>query len=194
MNFIDMRETLRTSLAHEHRYIHSLGVCGTAVNLAKRFGASTYKAKIAGLLHDCARQFSIPELTAEAKKRGLKIAFVEKYQPILLHAYLGAALAKEKYGVTDPEILDAIKWHTVGTENMTLLAKIIYLADMIEPHREYKGIEEFRQFVKITELDDIMTVAFDRSISFVMQKGLMIHPQTILARNYLLAERLEHED
>ncbi|TCS77998.1 bis(5'-nucleosyl)-tetraphosphatase (symmetrical) YqeK [Pectinatus cerevisiiphilus] len=193
MNCIDMQEKLRHSLDNEHRYIHSLGVSETAVQLAKRLGASLPKAKIAGLLHDCAREFPVSALLDEARKRNIPIDFIDNYQPILLHAALGAALAKEKYSIDDPEILDAIRLHTTGKENMTLLDKIIYLADMIEPHRQYDGIDEFRKFAESADIDSVMIAAFDRSLSFVIKKGQMIHPQTILARNYLLAQRIDHE-
>ncbi|MDQ0202681.1 bis(5'-nucleosyl)-tetraphosphatase (symmetrical) YqeK [Pectinatus haikarae] len=188
-----MQEKLQQSLNNKHRFIHSLGVSETAVKLAEKFGASPQKAKTAGLLHDCAREFPVPSLIGEARKRNIPIEFIDNYQPILLHAALGAALSSEKYGIDDIEILDAIKLHTTGKEKMNLLDKIIYLADMIEPNRQYDGIDEFRRVAETGDIDTVMIAAFDRSISFVIKKGQMVHPQTILARNYLLAQHINHE-
>lgn len=192
MNFIDIREKLKKSL-NKHRYIHSLGVSGTAVNLAKKFGACVEKAKIAGLLHDCAREIPVANMLSEAQKRNLPIEMIDYYQPILLHTTLGVVLAHEKYGIDDSEILNAIHLHTTGDKQMSTLDKIIYLADIIEPHRDYEGIDEFRSFVKSVSLDKAMIAAFDRSIIFVIKKGQMVHHKTIIARNYLLRQYIDHE-
>ena len=122
----NIREQLKSNLS-EHRYQHTLGVEYTAAALAMRYGADIYKAELAGLLHDCAKEYSNDVLQDLCGKSDV---------PKTLHAVYGPVLAKEKYGINDAEILASIRWHTTGKANMTLLEKIIYVADFIEPSRK----------------------------------------------------------
>lgn len=191
MDYIDIVKTLKTTLK-ESRYIHSLSVSDTAVELAQRFNVDEQQAKLAGILHDCAREIPTSSLIEVAQKRQIKIGLIEEHQPILLHARLGAIMAQEKYGIDDNDILDAIRLHTTGSADMTDLAKIIYLADMIEPHRQYESVNRLRDLIKTSDLDTIMLNAFNDSLAFILQRGLMIHPQTILARNTLIAKNINH--
>ena len=191
MTIDEMREKLQQRLKKE-RFAHSIGVANTAVKLAKKFGVDEKKAYIAGLLHDCARQFENNELPAEATKRGIEIGEVEKTMPLLLHAYIGAKMIEEIYGVHDAEISQAIYRHTVGARDMTPLDKIIYFADMIEPNRNYPGVENLRELAaKSDNLDEIILTALNESIIFVAQKNSLIHPDTIDARNFLLLRKEE---
>ena len=189
MTIDEMRRELQRRL-NKNRFAHSIGVANTAVKLAKKFGADVDKAYTAGLLHDCAREFENDQLPAEAAKRGIEIGEVEKIMPLLLHAYIGAKMVQEIYGVTDSEIIQAIHRHTVGARDMTPLDKIIYFADMIEPNRDYPGVEELREFAeKSSALDEIILKALDESIIFIVQKGTLLHPDTIAARNFLLLQK-----
>ncbi len=191
MTIDEMRRELQRRL-NKNRFAHSIGVANTAVALAKKFGVDTDKAYIAGLLHDCAREFENEQLPAEAKKRGIEIGEVEKTMPLLLHAYIGAKMVAEIYGVEDSEIQQAIYRHTVGASDMTALDKIIYFADMIEPNRNYPGVEELRDFAKkSSSLDEILLHALDESIIFIVQKKTLLHPETIAARNFLLLQKLK---
>ena len=171
------------------RFIHSVGVANTAVKLAKRFGANETKAYVAGLLHDCAREFENDELPAQAELRGIEIGDIERAMPLLLHAYIGAHMVTEIYGVDDDEIAQAIWRHTVGARDMTTLDKIIYFADMIEPHRNYPGVAELRALAETAELDEILLTALSESIVFVVKKNSLVHPDTIAARNFLLLNK-----
>lgn len=171
------------------RFIHSVGVANTALRLAKLFGADERKAYVAGLLHDCARQFENEELPAQAERRSIAFGEVERAMPLLLHAYIGAKMISEVYGVDDAEIAQAIWRHTVGAANMTTLDKIIYFADMIEPNRNYPGVDKLRALVETTTLDEILLTALSESIIFVVQKNSLVHPDTIAARNFLLLHR-----
>ena len=185
----EMRQKLQQRLKKE-RFAHSIGVANTAVKLAKKFHIDERKAYIAGLLHDCARQFENDELTAEAEKRGIKIGEVENSVPLLLHAYIGAQMIEEIYDVHDAEISQAIYRHTVGARNMTPLDKIIYFADMIEPNRNYPSVEKLREIAeKSNDLDEIILTALNESIIFVTQKNSLVHPDTIDARNFLLLQK-----
>ena len=185
MTYDEMKELLKNSLK-KSRYIHSVGVADTAAFLAERFGVSVEKARIAGLLHDCAREFPNEEMEHEADKRGISYGPIEKTMPLLLHGYIGALLISEKYQVNDSEISQAIYRHTVGGEKMTKLDKIIYFADMIEPSRKYPGLEELRRLSREASLDEMLLAGLSQSILFVTKKGHLIHPDTVLARNELI--------
>lgn len=118
------------------RYEHTIGVAYTAMCLAMSYGADLKKAEIAGLLHDNAKCMSDEKLLKKCIKNNISISNIEKEQPYLLHAKLGAFYAREKYGIDDNEIISAIYYHTTGCPGMTMLEKIIYVADYIEPGRD----------------------------------------------------------
>lgn len=176
----DLRRTLTRK-----RFIHSLNVMDTAENLAKEQGYDLEKAKLAGLLHDCARDIKQGELIAICEKRGIGLNYVELAQPYLLHGAAGMILAEEKYGIKDREILNAIRYHTTGRENMTLCEKIIFTADYIEPGREQPGIGTIREMAPM-DLDSACLEILGNIIVFVVGKNLMLHGDTVRARNFLL--------
>ena len=188
MGYEEMRALLEKSLKPS-RYQHSLGVAETAVLLAQRFGVNEEQAKVAGLLHDCAREFRNEDLITEAEKRLIMVGDIERQMPLLLHAYVGSRLVTEKYGVSDHAIEQAIWRHTVGGAKMTKLDKIIWFADMIEPNRDYPGVEELRSLAKTATLEDMVLAGLTQSITFVLQKGGLIHPDTVIARNEILLNR-----
>ena len=188
MDYEEMRALLEKSLKPS-RYQHSLGVAETAVFLARRFGVDEEQAQVAGLLHDCAREFRNEDLIAEAEKRLIMVGNIERQMPLLLHAYVGSRLVTEKYGVSDHAVEQAIWRHTVGGAKMTKLDKIIWFADMIEPNRDYPGVEELRSLAKTAALDDMVLAGLTQSITFVLQKGGLIHPDTVIARNEILLNR-----
>ena len=106
----------------------------------------------------------------------------------IIHGPVGAILAKRDYGISDEEILNAIRIHTTGDVNMSLLEKIIFLSDLIEPGRAFPGVDELR--VKaFKDLDEAMVHAFDMTIMHVLNKGSLLHPKTVSARNYILMEK-----
>ena len=118
------------------RYRHTLGVMYTAAALAMAHDYDMEQAQMAGLLHDCAKCIPNKKKLKICKKQNIGISSIEKNNPFLLHAKLGAYIAKEKYQIEDEEILSAIRWHTTGSPGMTLLEKIVYIADYIEPKRD----------------------------------------------------------
>ena len=188
MGYEEIRALLEKSLKPS-RYQHSLGVAETAVFLARRFGVDEEQAQVAGLLHDCAREFRNEDLITEAEKRLIVVGDIERQMPLLLHAYVGSRLVTEKYGVSDHAVEQAIWRHTVGGAKMTKLDKIIWFADMIEPNRDYPGVEELRSLAKTAALDDMVLAGLTQSITFVLQKGGLIHPDTVIARNEILLNR-----
>ena len=168
------------------RYTHSLGVMETAVKMAHRFGADPEKARLAGLLHDCAKDIDCDEMLPLCDKLGVALDPVKREQKGLIHADLGAKLLETEFGITDPEIIGAVKYHTLGRENMTDLEKILYLADMIEPNRRsYDGLEELRRLCK-TNLNCAMLFGVERSIDHIRHKRKKLHSQTLAAQQYFL--------
>ncbi len=192
MNYEAMKEELARRLPQK-RYEHSLGVADTAVMLAERFGVDADKARIAGLLHDCAREYAVTELASEAARRSIDYGEVERAMPLLLHAYVGAKRAAELYGVKDAEIQQAIWRHTVGGERMTKLDKIVYFADMIEPQRDYPEVKALRELAYTADLDAMLLEGLSKSIEFILETGRLIHPATVAARNEILLSLRENE-
>ena len=136
-DFIKTEHRLRKEL-DEDRYQHTLGVMFTASSLAMCHGADIQKAECAGLLHDCAKCIPNERKLKLCQEYGIEVSKTELKAQYLLHSKLGAYLAKEQYGVTDEDVLSAIRWHTTGRPNMSVLEKIIFIADYIEPAR-YKA-------------------------------------------------------
>ena len=136
-SFAQLAREVETSIGQDHRYAHSVRVARAADLLAQRHGLDTRKARLAGLLHDLARLYSPQRLIAECEVRGLSIDGAERAHPTLLHAKLGAAIARERFGVDDGEVLSAIEKHTTGAGEMSPLDCVVYLADSLEPGRSF---------------------------------------------------------
>lgn len=182
-----MKDKLRKSLK-ESRYIHSIGVCETAVEMAKIYGVDEKKAYVAGLLHDCAKCFDYETQIQMCREFGIVLDEITLACPAVIHAPLGAAMAKAEYGIEDEEILRAIRLHTTGGTNMTKLDKIIYIADMIEPSRRFDGVDELRG-MSLLNLDTAMENSLRSTLNFNIQKGTVIHPDTLSAWNNLLLHK-----
>ncbi len=185
MNLDKMRSKLKDMLL-EKRYNHSVMVCETARELAVLFGADVEKAEIAGLLHDCAKNFTKDEMFALCEKYNIELDEVTKKQTGLIHAFLGAEIAKDLFKIDDEEIYDAIFYHTVGKPNMSLLTKIIYIADAVEPLRHYEGVERLRELA-YTDLDKALVYQIDITIKSVLKRGSLLHLNTVDTRNYYLS-------
>lgn len=168
----------------EKRYEHTIGVADTAACLAMRYGYNVEKAYVAGLLHDCAKCIDNDKKIQLCKKYKVKLTKVEIENPFLIHAKLGAALAKEKYDVDDEEILSAIQYHTTGKENMSLLEKIIFSADYIEPGRKMiLGLEEIRNTIFI-DFDKAVYIILENTIKHLNNKNQIIDETSLSAYNY----------
>jgi len=186
MTWNDLIAKLAVELTPE-RLEHSLGVAEASVHLARRWGANEEQARLAGLLHDCAKGMGQDELLQWALAFGIVRNDIERACPDLLHGPVGALLAWKEYGVTDAAVLSAIRLHTLGGEGMSLLERIIYLADYIEPGRAFPGVEEVRVLAE-KNLNLALLRAMEGTIRYVLERGLPLHPQTVRARNSLLAE------
>jgi len=169
------------------RFNHTIGVMNTSVKLAQTYGADESKAAMAGLLHDCAREIKGEVLFELCERYHIPVDDVCRTQPELLHGPLGSKLSEEVYGVSDREVLDAVCYHTTGRENMSLLEKIVFVADIIEPSRNFKGVDEIRKDAFV-DLDKAVLAALDGSIRYVLSKGALLHIDTVNSRNYLINE------
>ena len=166
------------------RMPHVLGTEHEAAVLARRYGADVTSARIAALLHDCTKKLSMEEQLAMCEQYGIALDELERKNLKLLHAKTGAAIARDLFGVSD-EIYWAIYWHTTGKADMTKLEKVIYLADYIEPSRDFPGVEKLRRAVH-ADLEHGLLMALEDSIEEMRQRGNPVHPNTVEARDYLL--------
>lgn len=168
----------------EDRYEHTLGVMYTAESLAMRYGVDMTKAAVAGLLHDCAKCIPNSQKIRLCKKYDIEVTENEEKNPSLLHAKLGALLAQKAYGVDDPEILNAIRWHTTGKPDMTMLEKIIYMADYIEPNRDKApNLREIRK-LSFENLEEALYQVLESTLSYLSNRPDTIDPMTQLSFDF----------
>lgn len=170
----------------EKRYKHSQRVADTAKKLAENFGIDTEKAYYAGLIHDCAKYNE----KSYIDKFGIDILTYPVYsiKDPVLHSFLGAEVAKKVYNIYDEDILSAIKFHTTGRRGMSDLEKIIFIADAIEPGRNYEGIESIRK-ISIKSLNETMLALLNNNIIYLINKGAIINSLSFEARNYFIEEK-----
>lgn len=171
----------------EHRYLHTLGVMETAIRLAEKYGADGKKAELAAIFHDYAKFRPKDEMRQIIKEQKMPAILLE-FNSELWHAPVGAFLAEKEAGIQDGEILDAIRFHTSGRVGMTLLDKIIYLADYIEPGRHFPGVEEIREMAG-NDLDAALIQSMKNTIQFLMKKNQPVFPDTFHAYNSLVKNK-----
>lgn len=167
----------------EKRYIHTIGVTDTAITLAKQYGADEKKAEIAGIFHDYAKYRPKQEMIDIINEEDLPKDLL-MYSSELWHAPVGAILVKKEIGITDEDILRAIRSHTTGRARMTTLEKVIMLADYIEPNRSFPGVDDVRELAKL-ELNKALIVSIQNTIQFLLNKNELIYPKTIETYNDL---------
>ena len=172
----------------EKRYIHTIGVTDTAMALAERFGQNPKKAEVAAILHDSCKY---------ADREWMKQMIIEQqmdptlllYHHELWHGPVGAYVARQEFGVEDPDMLNAIRFHTTGRIGMSDLEKIVYIADMIEPNRKFPDVDKLREAAKTMELNDLMITCLSHSIMFLMSKHQPIFPDSFNCYNDLLLNK-----
>lgn len=166
------------------RWEHTLRVVETAAELAERTGADPEKADIAAILHDYCKFWPADRQREWILRHRLPQDLLQ-YNKELWHAPVGAEAVREELGIDDEEVLDAIRSHTTGRPGMSLLEKVIFLADYIEPGRSFSGVEEVRRLAR-EDLDRAILKALDNTIVYLVERGLKVYPLTILTRNDLL--------
>lgn len=187
MKTIEISQKLRKELEKQlkpDRFDHTLGVAYTASSMAMLYGADVQKALIAGMLHDCAKCMSHEEQVKICEKNKIDISEVERRNHSLLHAKVGMYLARTKYDIYDTEILNAIRWHTTGRENMSLLEKIVYIADFIEPNRKALDDMDIIRKEAFTDLDLCLAHILHNSVIYLKTIGKDCDEATMDAYNY----------
>lgn len=180
----DQLRPIALSYLKPRRMPHVLGTEEEAVRLARQCGADETQARVAALLHDCTKKLAPEEQLALCRKYDIQLDELERQEPHLLHAKTGAALARDVFGVEDA-VYWAIYWHTTGHADMTALEKVLYLADYIEPGRDFPGVEQLRRAVH-ADLETGLLQALNDSIQENTQRGRSVHHNTADARDYLL--------
>ena len=177
-----LRPTALSFLKHA-RIPHVLGTEQEAVRLALRYGADVDRARTAALLHDCTKRLEMDEQLALCAQYGIELDELEQQALKLLHAKTGAAVARDRFGVDD-EIYSAIFWHTTGHADMTLLEKVIYLADYIEPTRSFPGVDALRAAC-YEDLDKGLLMGLEMTVEEMKERGNPVHSATLAAIEYL---------
>lgn len=171
----------------EKRLQHSIRVAETAVILAQIYDVDEKKAYLSGLLHDCGKFKDKDDLLKYGNFFDIISEDIFIYNTQLIHAPLGARMAKDIYGIEDEEIINSIKYHTTGRENMSILEKIIFLADYIEPMRNFKGVEILRSLAK-KDLNKAVINVIEQSIKLLIDRDKLIHIDSVRALNFLKLE------
>ncbi|MEC0664643.1 bis(5'-nucleosyl)-tetraphosphatase (symmetrical) YqeK [Priestia flexa] len=183
MNQSEALAVVREQLT-ERRYIHTLGVMETAVKLAERYDVDIKKAELAAIFHDYAKFRPKEEMKAIIINESMSVHLLEANTE-LWHAPVGAFLVEKEVGLTDEDILNAIRYHTSGRPGMSSLEKVIYVADYIEPGRNFPGVEEVRELAE-QDLDKALLQALKNTISFLISKNQRVFPDTLYTYNELV--------
>ena len=184
----DLRKAMK-KVQDDERYEHTLGVAYTAACLVTLYDVDVEKATTAGLLHDCAKCMDSNKKLSLCKKYGIEVSDIEKRNPSLLHAKLGARLAREKYDEKDKDVLNAIENHTTGRENMSMLEKIIFVADYIEPGRnKAPDLYEVRKMA-FSDIDKALVKILQDTLMYLERKGEEIDPATRATLDYYIQKQ-----
>ncbi len=185
MNYEAIEKDVKNILS-EKRFLHSQGVAKRAVELAKIYGEDQKKAQLIGIIHDIAKEMPKEEAIQYAKENGIIFDEIEKSEPALWHSKLGASIVEKKYGFSK-EMSQAILYHTTGNINMSLLDKIIYIADKTEENRTNPDLVLARE-ISNQNLDEGLLIVAKRTIEYSLKKNSLIHPDTINLINKLIME------
>ena len=177
-------DIIKKKLPH-YLYQHSLGVAQSGQELAYLYGEDPVKAYQSGLLHDYAKSYSTQVLRNYAAQQEISLDEISWKEPQLLHGPVGALLLREELKVEDPEILEAVYYHTTGAPGLGKLGKIIFLADVIEEGRSYPGVEKLRRAAR-EDLRAALIQALDQTIKLVIDRCNLLHPYSVAFRNELL--------
>ena len=165
----------------EKRKVHTYGVVNTAIELAKQYGCDVYKAELAALFHDLYRSIPVNVLNYHVKHLELDKKYMDN--PNLAHGKIAAEMIQRDFDITDEDVINAVSYHTTGRPNMSLLEKVIYIADAVEPNRSYPGVNDLRRVVK-EDLDKAILMSLSRTIDYVSSEGNYLDEDTVRAKEY----------
>lgn len=188
MNLDEYRNLIKSKMS-EHRFVHSVNVSKEARKLAKIYGADAEKAAIAGILHDITKEMPVEEQLKIITDSGIILDNVQKNAPKLWHGISGIIYIKENLDINDADILNAIRYHTTGRAGMSLLEKIIFVADFTSQERTYKGVSTMRKKSRKT-LDEAMLYGFKFTFSDLSKRELAIHPDELACYNEIVLSNI----
>lgn len=169
----------------QKRYMHTLGVEETAMKLAKHYGASAEAAQTAAILHDVAKYADVAWMEQIIRDEQLDMRLIG-WGSELLHGPVAAVIATREFGITDEDVLNAMRYHTTGRANMSNLEKILYVADMLEPNRQFPGVDELRK-IMYDDLNDVLEACVKHSLTHLIASGIAVFPQSIECYNDLMS-------
>lgn len=178
-------ESLLREKLDDYRYEHSICVAREAERLAEKYGCDKERAYLAGLLHDITKNISREEHLKIFQSSDIILTDVEKSSEKLWHAISGACYAQHELGIDDKEMISAIRYHTTAKSDMSLLEKIIYVADFTSADRNYPDVDVMRQ-LSDRSLEDAMKYALKYTVNDLMGKNKLVHPDTVAAYNFIL--------
>lgn len=190
--YMDYKRILRGKL-DDYRFLHSLNVAESARVLACKYGADEEKAYFAGLVHDIMKNATEEEQLQIMEKGGIILSQTEKNNPKLWHAMAGECYLRTEMGLTDKEILSSVRYHTTGKAGMSLLDKIVYIADYISAERNYPDVDTMRELALHKGLDDAALYALKYSFTSLSEKERLIHPDSVEYYNELIINKTEKE-
>ena len=182
---LDDYENLIKGCMGEKRFMHSVNVSQEAEKLAKLYGADVFKAKVAGMLHDVTKEMPNDKQLKLIEKNGIILSKVEKATPKLYHAISGYAFLKDNLSINDEDVLNAVRYHTTARANMSLLEKVIFLADFTSAERNYPDVDIMREKT-YNSLDEGMLYGITFTINRLIKNGAVVHPDAISAYNEII--------
>ncbi len=176
------------------RFEHTLGVAHTAMELAQTYNGDVRKARLAGLLHDWDKAYDYDEIRVRAKELGVDASvdpYVLNHMPALLHGPTAAAYLRQAYPEIPAEILQAIERHTAAAVGMSDLDMVLYIADTIEPTRDFKGLDELRDAVGNVPLEELFLLSFKHILAMLVRRNKLVNPDSLQVWNYYITRARE---
>lgn len=193
MNNLDIEKIIEQlkKMLKPNRLKHSINVADCAVKLSEIYGyIDKDKAYLAGLVHDCAKYFTKDQIDAYIKKYDIILDPMEVDNIALSHSVIGSYVIQDVFNIQDMDIINAVRYHTTGRDDMTILEKIIFIADMIEEGRNFPGVDYLRELSFSGQLNKAIITSYNNTIKFVIENNQLIHPRSVIARNYLMQENM----
>ena len=188
----EFKEILKNRLT-EKRYTHSLNVADSAKKLARLYGYDEEIAYTAGLIHDCCKDTPAGLQLSYMLENGVELSEYERGVAKLYHSICGSVFVKKEFGIDNQDIINAVRYHTTGRKNMSLLEKIIFIADFISDERDYNGVDIMREKA-VKSLDEAIVEGLSFTIKDLIDQGRIIHPDTLDAYNDAMMKILNTGD
>ncbi len=192
IQLLQLKKELKNLLS-EKRFHHTEGVASSAKWLAKKYGANPKQAELAGWVHDCAKEMSLSDMQKLIRKANMDVDEPVWHSRALLHGPAGSAYAQMHFGIENVDVLNAVFFHTTGKPDMSLLEKVVFLADYIEPSRSFPGVDALRDLAH-KDLTEALIAAYDFTIGHLAEEHAYIYDLTLAGRNYLVLSQIKYHE